>query len=110
MSHSIREFHRRPAAWLLGLALLAGLSPAAYSADKPKQELSRTLAKEANAAQKAMQAGQWSEALKNLEAAEAKPSLTPFDKKWILDSKAFCYLHMNNLKAAQASYEAAVAT
>ncbi|HTB87279.1 MAG TPA: tetratricopeptide repeat protein [Steroidobacteraceae bacterium] len=88
----------------------AGLSPAAFAADKPKQEVSRVIAKEISAAQKAMQASQWSEAVKNLEAAETKSPLTTYDKKSIADLKAFCYVRLNNLKAAQTAYEQALAT
>ena len=39
------------------------------------------------AAQKAMQANQWSETLKNLEAAEAKIRLTAYDKTKIAEFK-----------------------
>jgi tetratricopeptide (TPR) repeat protein len=111
MSHSIRD-RRRPAIFCL-IALLGGaaISPVALSADKPKgQEISRVIAKEITAAQKAMQAQQWSEALKNLEAAETKSPLTTYDKKTIDEFKGICYVRLNNLKAAQTAYEAALAT
>src|ERR1700722_4473860 len=111
MSHSIFGIRGRPL--LLSLCAFigfAGLSPAAFSADKPKQEISRVIAKEITAAQKAMQASQWSEAVKNLEAAETKSPLTTYEKKSIADLKAFCYVRLNNLKAAQTAYEQAVAT
>jgi hypothetical protein len=42
------------------------------AADKPKQEVSRVIAKEMTAAQKALAAQQWAEAIKNLDAAEQK--------------------------------------
>jgi tetratricopeptide (TPR) repeat protein len=115
MSHSIHNIRRHPAVFcLLALIGCAAISPAAWSADKPKaQELSRVIAKEMTAAQKAMQAQQWSEALKNLEAAEAvgtKSPLTTYDKFKIAEFKANCYIHLNNLKGAQTAYEAALAT
>jgi tetratricopeptide (TPR) repeat protein len=95
----------------LALLCLAAVPPAVHAADKPKnQEVSRIIAKEFNAAQKAMQASQWSEMLKNLEAAEAKSPLTAFDKKSIYEFKGFAYVKMNNLKAAQSAYEAELAT
>jgi tetratricopeptide (TPR) repeat protein len=115
MSHSINRFQRHSAAFCL-IALICGaaVSPAAFSADKPKgQEISRVIAKEITAAQKAMQAQQWSEALKNLDAAEAvgaKSPLSTYDKKTIDEFKGICYVRLNNLKAAQTSYEAALAT
>jgi tetratricopeptide (TPR) repeat protein len=102
MSHSIRA--------LLVLVCFAAISPAALSADKPKNEISRVIAKEITATQKAMQASQWSEALKNLEAAEAKSPLTTFDKKTIYEFKGISYVRLNNLKAAQTAYEAELAT
>jgi hypothetical protein len=66
------------------------------------------------AAQKALQANQWQEALKNLDAAEAKandkPPLTPFDLKTIHYFKAFANIKLNNLKVAQVEFEKALAT
>jgi tetratricopeptide (TPR) repeat protein len=62
------------------------------------------------AAQSAMQNKQWSEALKNLDAAAAKSPLTAYDSKTIQEFKGVVYVRLNNLKAAQSAYEAAVAT
>jgi tetratricopeptide repeat protein len=112
MSHSIFgiRYHRSLLLCVCAFIGFAGLAPAAHSADKPKQEISRAIAKEIAAAQKAMQASQWSEALKNLEAAEGKPGQTTFDKKTVAEFKGICYVRLNNLKAAQTAYEQAVAT
>jgi tetratricopeptide (TPR) repeat protein len=114
MSHSIQDFRRRPAGFFKAVAASAALalsmtamSPAALSAEK--QEMSRAIAKEMTAAQKALQAGQWQEGLKNLEAAEAKSGLTAYDKTHIDDLKGYAYLKMNNMKGAEAAYEAAIA-
>src|SRR5580692_1591385 len=120
MTHSIHDIGQRPvkfwtgylsAALLLALMCL-GFSPqAAFSADKDKgQQISRVIAKEMTAAQKAMQAQQWAEAIKNLEAAETKSGINAFDKKTIYDFKGFAYVKLNNLKAAEQAYEAALAT
>ncbi|HXA99145.1 MAG TPA: hypothetical protein VNW05_01355 [Steroidobacteraceae bacterium] len=119
MNHSIHNDRPQQAVFrrgskgayvLLACLCLAAVSPAALAADKPKgPELSRVIAKEMTAAQKAMQASQWSEALKNLEAAETKSPLTPFDKKTIYDFKGFVNVKLNNLKGAEAAYEAAIA-
>jgi tetratricopeptide (TPR) repeat protein len=81
----------------------------ALAADK-KQEISRVIAKEMTAAQKALQAGQWQEALKNLDAAEQKSPLTPFDKKTSYDFKGFANVRLNKLKDAEENYEQALAT
>jgi len=81
----------------------------ALAAEK-KEEISRVIAKEMTAAQKALQASQWQEALKNLEAAEQKSPLTPFDKKSIYEFKGFADIKLNKLKQAQQAYEQALAT
>jgi tetratricopeptide (TPR) repeat protein len=72
--------------------------------------LSRIIAKEMTAAQQALQAGQWSEALRNLEAAEAKSGLTAFDRKTIYYFAGFVNVKLNDLKAAQAAFEQSIAT
>src|ERR1700676_2766864 len=120
MTHSIRNIGCRPAktwaGYLSAAAMLAlvslWLSPqAALSAEKKEgQQISRVIAKEMTAAQKALQAQQWAEAIKNLEAAETKSGLNAFDKKTIYDFKGFAYVKLNNLKAAEQAYEAALAT
>ena len=93
---------------LLAISSLAA-SQASLAAAK-EQQISRVIAKEMTAAQKALQASQWQEALKNLDAAGEKSGLTPFDKKTILDFKGFAYIRLNKLKEAQQNYEAALAT
>jgi outer membrane protein assembly factor BamD (BamD/ComL family) len=112
MTHSIRNVQP---GMLLGLLVavsgLALVSQSASAADKPKeQQISRVIAKEMTAAQKALQASQWQEALKNLDAAEQKSPLTPFDKKTIFDFKGFANIKLNKLKDAEADYESAMAT
>ena len=118
MSHSIYDVGRRQAkSWggYLGVAamlvLVCGwLSPrVAWPADKG-QQISRVVAKEMTAAQKALQANQWAEALKNLDAAETKSGLTPFDEKTIYYFKGFANVKLGNLKAAQAAFEKSLAT
>jgi len=122
MTHSIHDVgHRTANPWTgcfsvgLMLAMLClGLSPqSAQSADKDKdkgQQISRVIAKEMTAAQKDLQSQQWADALKNLDAAEAKSGLTPFDQKTIAYFKGFANVKLGNLKAAQASFEKALAT
>jgi hypothetical protein len=92
-------------------SLLAVTAQSSLAAEKAKeQQISRVIAKEMTAAQKALQASQWAEALKNLEAAEQKSPLTPFDKKTIYDFKAFANIRLNHLKEAESDYEQALAT
>ena len=92
--------------------MCAAVNPrVAFSADKPKeQQISHTIGKEIEAAQKAMKANQWADVIKNLEAAEAKGSLTTFDKKTIYDFKGFAYIKLSKYKEAEAAYEQAIAT
>jgi tetratricopeptide (TPR) repeat protein len=119
MTHSIHDAGQRPAKNWTGflslgvmLALVClGFSPQmAQSAEKEKQQISRVIAKEMTAAQKALQAGQWAEAIKNLEAAQTKTGLTKFDEASIYRFHGFANIKLNNLKAAQADYEKAFAT
>jgi len=95
---------------VLAVASIALTTQAAQAADKKGPEISRVIAKEMTAAQKALQAGQWQEALKNLDAAAEKSPLTPFDKKTIYDFKAFADIKLSKLKDAQENYEQALAT
>ncbi|MEP6883195.1 MAG: hypothetical protein ABJC66_00460 [Gammaproteobacteria bacterium] len=120
MIHSIHDVVRIPAKFRTGLVSFGlaialacfGLSSqAVFSAEKDKgQQISRVIAKEMTAAQKALQASQWAEALKNLEAAETKSGLTPFDQKTIHYFKGFANIKLNNLKAAQGELEKALAS
>src|ERR1700733_14940978 len=108
MTHSIHEIGQGPAkSWtgywgfaaVLALVCLWFGPQAAFSADKDKgQQISRVIAKEMTAAQKALQAQQ-------------RPGgLNAFDKMKVADFKAFAYVKLNNLKAAQQAYEQAMAT
>jgi hypothetical protein len=72
--------------------------------------ISRVIAKEMGAAQSAMQAGQWAEALKNLDAAESKTGLTDFDRKTIHYFRGYANIKLGDLKAAQTELEKAIAT
>ncbi len=85
-------------------------SHAAQGADTKGPQISRSIAKEMIAAQKALQANQFADGLKNLEEAQAVSGLTPFDHKTIDELKAFAYIKLNNYKAAQQAYEDAIAT
>jgi tetratricopeptide (TPR) repeat protein len=105
----------RRALWTFACAALAASAlltvPAARAADEPKkQEISRVIAKEMTAAQKALQAQQWAEALKNLEVAETKSPLTTYDKKIIYQFEAIAYVRLNRLKDAQAAFEKEIGT
>jgi tetratricopeptide (TPR) repeat protein len=72
--------------------------------------ISRVIAKEISAAQKAMQAEQWSEALNNLDAAGLKAPLSAYDTRAIEEFRGISYVRLNNLNAAQKAYEAALSS
>jgi hypothetical protein len=72
--------------------------------------ISKVIGQDVSAAQKALQNGQWSEALRNLEAARLKSPLTNNDVKTIEEFTGIASIRLNNLKAAQKAYEAAFAT
>jgi tetratricopeptide (TPR) repeat protein len=93
-------------AMVVTLALNPGVS---IAADPSKKEISHTIGKEMQAAQKALQAQQWQEALKNLDEAEGKSGITAFDKFKIHDFKGFAEFRLNKYKEAEADYEAALA-
>ena len=105
------RFTRNAGLGIMLAVACVGMISAAAAADKPKgPEISRVIAKEMTAAQKALQAGQWAEALKNLDEAETKSPLTAFDKKTIYNFKGFADVKLGNLKAAQTEFERTLAT
>lgn len=98
-----------------GLALMlalagTGLPAVSVAAAEKKESVSHVIGKEMEAAQKALQAQQWAEALKNLDAAEAKSPLTAFDKKTIYSFKAFAYIKLGKYKDAQGEIEKEIGT
>jgi len=118
MTHSIRNSGHRPAIYLTGYAsvvamlgvLWLGAEPGpAWSAEK-EQQISRVIAKEVNAAQKAAQAKQWTEVIKNLDDALTKSGLTPFDQKFIYYERAVADVNLKDAKSAQVDFEKALAT
>jgi hypothetical protein len=72
------------------------------------QAISRVIARAMTAAQKALQAHQWQEAVENLEAALTRSGLTPFDEKTSHYMLGFANVRLNNLKVAQAEFEKAM--
>jgi hypothetical protein len=98
---------------LLGVAGLSLAPGPAYSADAPAPkgpQISRSIAKDVIAAQKALQANQFTEGLASLTKAEAVSGLTPYDHKTIDELKAFAYIKTSDMKSASHSYEDALAT
>jgi hypothetical protein len=91
----------------------SGMAPTQNPTDtrfQPGANISRLIGAEMTAAQQALQRGDWTEALRQLTAAEAKSPLTVFDRKTIADFRGFANVRLNNLRAAQDAYETALAT
>jgi tetratricopeptide (TPR) repeat protein len=112
MTHSINKV-RTGIVGIVGTVAVASMglvSHVALSAAAKEPEVSRIIAKDMIAAQKALQASQWQEALKNLDAAEQKSPLTAYDKMKIYDFKGFADIRLNKLKEAESNYEQALAT
>lgn len=89
---------------------MAGVLAAGVVMAAEKQEISRVISKEMMAAQKALQAGQYAEALKNLDAASQKSPLTAYDKKIIATDEAFAYIKLQRYKDAQGALEREIAS
>jgi tetratricopeptide (TPR) repeat protein len=90
------------------VALCVGLTLSAASF--AEKQISRAIAKEMTAAQKALQGNNWAEALKNLDAAEAKGGTNAFDKTKIYEFQAYAYTKQGNYKAALQANEKAAGT
>ena len=110
MNHSKKNGLRLSLCAAVALICLGANAPTVVAAEKKEQQISHTIGKEMEAAQKAMKANQWADVIKNAEAAEAKPGLTPFDKKSIFEIKGFAYIKLQKYKEAEAAYESAMAT
>ena len=71
------------------------MTPAAHA-----QSYSRVIEPEMRRAQAALQAGQWQEALDDVQVAERKQGVTIFDAKTINHFKAYAHLQLHNYSAA----------
>jgi tetratricopeptide (TPR) repeat protein len=92
------------ASLMVGVAMFSNVSSAA------EKQISRVIAKEMTAAQKALQAGKWSEAISNLDAAQGKSGINAFDRSKIFEFKGFAYIKSGNYKAAMQAYEDGIGT
>jgi tetratricopeptide (TPR) repeat protein len=101
------------AALMLGAAVtsVASLVPAsaAVAADKDKKDenkVSRDLAKPLKAAQDALQAQKYDEAVTHLKEAESNAKKTPYDEHVINQLAGVTYARMNNFPEAEKAFEA----
>ncbi|HKT74892.1 MAG TPA: tetratricopeptide repeat protein [Steroidobacteraceae bacterium] len=98
---------RQVAALLLSAAFLATatLAPRTASAE-PEKKVSRDLAKTLKAAQDAINAKKYPEALAKLKEAESNPKKTPFDEHVINQFSGLIYVKQNNYPEAARAFEA----
>jgi tetratricopeptide (TPR) repeat protein len=99
------------AALILGLTVVgaAGLmpgKPALAEEKKDKQTVSKALAKPLKAAQDAMQAKKYSDALAKLKDVQAMPGKSPYDEHLINEMLGFVYVRMGNYPEASKALEA----
>jgi hypothetical protein len=91
---------------LVGVTSFVQLSPAA--AQEKKAGVSKELAKTLKAAQDAVQAKKYSEALAKLKDAEGNPKKSAYDQHVINELSAFAYAKTNNAAEAARANEALV--
>ena len=91
---------------IVGVTSFAQLSPAA--AQEKKAAVSKELAKTLKAAQDAVQAKKYSEALAKLKDADGNPKKSPYDQHVINELSAFAYAKTNNAAEAAKANEALV--
>ena len=89
---------------LIGVTSFIHSSPAAAQEKKVSKELAKTL----KAAQDAVQAKKYSEALAKLKDAEGNPKKSPYDQHVINELSAFAYAKTNNAAEAAKANEALV--
>ena len=90
-----------------GAAMLSG-QPAFAAEDKKKDTVSKDLAKPLKAAQDALTAKKYPEALAKLKEAEANPKKTPFDEHIINELAGVAYARTNNYPEAAKAFEAEI--
>jgi len=99
------------AAFILGIAsvgaLTMGVSAVAVAADE-KPKVSKNAAKPLKAAQEAMEAKKYPEALAKLKEAEAVSGLTPYDQHLLNEMYGFTYVRMGQYPEAAKALEAAL--
>src|ERR1700730_15973990 len=88
-------------------ALLSG-QPAFAAEDKNKQKVSKELAPTLKAAQDALQAKKFPEALAKLKDAEGNPKKTPYDQHIINELAGVAYAKTSNYPEASKAFEAEI--
>jgi tetratricopeptide (TPR) repeat protein len=90
------------------MAGLAGITPA--RAAPPAHTVSREVGKPLQAAQKALQKGDYSSALEQLNQADAMPKKSPYEQYLINEMKGYAYVRTNKYAQAATAFEAELAS
>jgi tetratricopeptide (TPR) repeat protein len=85
-----------------------GFVPAVAADKKEENKVSKDLAKPLKAAQDALQAKKYPDALANLKEAESNPKKTPYDEHVINVLAGSAYAHTNDYQSAEKAFEAQV--
>ena len=85
-----------------------GLVPAVAVDKKEENKVSKDLAKPLKAAQDALQAKKYPDALAKLKEAESNPKKTPYDEHVINVLAGSAYAHTNDYQSAEKAFEAQV--
>lgn len=93
---------------VVGVTTLIPGRPAAAADDKSKNNVSKDLAKTLKAAQDAMNAKKYPDAIAKLKEAEGNPKKTPYDEHVINELAAVTYARMQNYAEAAKAFEAQV--
>jgi tetratricopeptide (TPR) repeat protein len=93
---------------VLGVAVVGATSlvPAAAADKKEENKVSKDLAKPLKAAQDALQAKKYPEALAKLKEAESNPKKTPYDEHVINVLAGSAYARTNDYQSAEKAFEA----
>jgi tetratricopeptide (TPR) repeat protein len=93
---------------VIGAMTLISGQPAFGADDKSKQKVSKELAPTLKAAQDALQAKKFPEAIAKLKEAEGNPKKTPFDEHIINELAGVAYAKTNNYPEASKAFEAEI--
>jgi tetratricopeptide (TPR) repeat protein len=93
---------------VVGAAAFVATQPAVAAEEKQKNNVSKDLAKPLKAAQDALNAKKYSDAIAKLKEAEGNPKKTPFDEHVINELSAVAYARTGDYPDAEKAFEAQV--
>ena len=111
--HTMNVNNKSAGALVIGAAIIGATAllsgqPAFAADDKNKQKVSKELAPTLKAAQEALQAKKFPEALAKLKDAEGNPKKTPYDQHIINELAGVAYAKTNNYPEASKAFEAEI--